>query len=75
MIQSQFDEADNMTVMRRPGAWDSSLACTWDAWNRLVSVRAAGECGWDGMYFREGVGNREWLGSGDPRQHIKEKTI
>ena len=40
VVQPQFDAAGNMTVMPRPGAWDASLACTWDAWNRLVRVRS-----------------------------------
>ena len=41
VVQPQYDEAGNMTAKPRPGAWDSGLACTWDAWNRLVSVRSS----------------------------------
>jgi RHS repeat-associated protein len=40
VVQPQFDAAGNMTLMPRPCAWDASLACTWDAWNRPVRVRS-----------------------------------
>jgi len=52
------DGAGNMTRIPKPGVWNDHLHLVWDAWNRLVEVRAADDSTvvaqyqYDGRNFR-----------------------
>lgn len=39
-IQPVYDPAGNMTTMPKPTDWTAAYTCKWDAWNRLVEIKA-----------------------------------
>jgi RHS repeat-associated protein len=51
-ITPQYDNAGNMTTTPMPGNESTGLTCTYDAWNRLVSVIGAGI---DEQYVYDGL--------------------
>jgi RHS repeat-associated protein len=60
VAQPVFDAAGNMTTMPKPGAWDASLTCIWDAWNRLVRVRT---CSASSSSSESGSSDSSWSSS------------
>ena len=53
-----YDLAGNMTLMPKVGDWSVGQTVTWDPWNRLVGISAAGTT--VGAYAYDGFTRRLW---------------